>query len=87
MEEALYLHPAVSEGAVVAMADNSWGEVTCAFVAPVHDDGSLTEAMIIDHCRERLARFKVPKRVVIGELPKTATGKIRKNILRDRLAP
>ncbi|WP_328190176.1 long-chain-fatty-acid--CoA ligase [Marinobacter sp. OP 3.4] len=87
VEEALYLHPAVSEAAVVAMADETWGEVPCAFVAPVHDDGSLTEAMIIDHCRERLARFKVPRHVVIGELPKTATGKIRKNILRDQLAP
>ena len=57
----------------------------CAFVAPVNDDGSLTEDAIIAHCREKLARFKVPKRVVIGELPKTATGKIRKNLLREQL--
>ncbi|MCK7543570.1 long-chain-fatty-acid--CoA ligase [Marinobacter bryozoorum] len=85
VEEALYLHPEVSEAAVVAMADEKWGEVPCAFVSPVNDDGSLTEDALIAHCREKLARFKVPKRVVIGELPKTATGKIRKNLLREQL--
>lgn len=85
VEEVLYQHPAVSEAAVVAMADEKWGEVPCAFVNSLMDDGSLTEAALIDFCRERLARFKVPKRVVIGELPKTATGKIRKNVLRDTL--
>lgn len=85
VEEVLYQHPAVSEAAVVAMADDKWGEVPCAFVNPLVDDGSLTEEALVDFCRERLARFKVPKRVVIGELPKTATGKIRKNVLRDTL--
>lgn len=87
VEEALYQHPGVSEAAVVAMADEKWGEVPCAFVAPVNDDDSLTAEELIEHCRSTLARFKVPKRVVIGELPKTATGKIRKNLLRDQLAP
>lgn len=85
VEEVLYLHPQVSEAAVVAMADEKWGEVPCAFVHPVTDDGSLTEDELIQFCREKLARFKVPKKVIIGELPKTATGKIRKNILREEL--
>jgi fatty-acyl-CoA synthase len=67
------------------MADEKWGEVPCAFVSPVNDDGRLTEDALIAHCRDKLAGFKVPKRVVIGELPKTATGKIRKNLLREQL--
>jgi len=86
VEEVLYRHPAVSEAAVVALADDKWGEVPCAFINPVNDDGQLTEQEIIDFCRQNMARFKVPKRVVIGELPKTATGKIRKNLLRDQLS-
>ncbi|MEC7816453.1 MAG: long-chain-fatty-acid--CoA ligase [Pseudomonadota bacterium] len=82
VEEVLYRHPGVSEAAVVAMPDNKWGEVPCAFVNPL-PDVSLTPEEIIDFCRENMAHFKAPKRVVLGELPKTATGKIRKNILRD----
>jgi fatty-acyl-CoA synthase len=82
VEEVLYQHPAVSEAAVVAIPDETWGEVPCAFVNLINDDGSLTEQDLIDFCRERMAHFKAPKKVVIGELPKTVTGKIRKNVLR-----
>ncbi|KPP96767.1 AMP-binding protein [Marinobacter sp. HL-58] len=85
VEEVLYRHPGISEAAVVAMADEKWGEVPCAFVNPVEEDGLLDENTVIDFCRQHMARFKVPKKVVIGELPKTATGKIRKNVLRDSL--
>ncbi len=85
VEEVLYQHPRVSEAAVVAMADEKWGEVPCAFVdlAPGDDTG---EDELIGFCRERLAGFKIPKKVVLGALPKTVTGKIRKNLLRERLA-
>ncbi|AXS81802.1 MULTISPECIES: long-chain-fatty-acid--CoA ligase [Marinobacter] len=86
VEEVLYRHPKVSEAAVVAMADEKWGEVPCAFVNPVDDGEAPTPEEIIAFCRERMAHFKAPRKVVLGELPKTATGKIRKNILRDSLS-
>jgi fatty-acyl-CoA synthase len=83
LEDALYQHPAVLEAAVVARPDEHWGETPCAFVA-LKEGAGATEAEIIAFCRERLAHFKVPKRVVFGPLPKTATGKIQKYVLRAR---
>jgi len=69
--------------AVVAMPDEKWGEVPCAFVE-LTPGSRLTEAELIAHAREQLAGFKRPKRVVIAPLPKTSTGKIRKTELRDQ---
>lgn len=86
VEDVLYRHPNVSEAAVVAMPDDKWGELPCAFVTLIEDDGRTTEQALIDFCRDNLAHFKAPRRIVIGELPKTSTGKIRKNLLRDQLA-
>lgn len=83
LEDALYQHPAVLEAAVVARPDDHWGETPCAFVT-LKSDTAVTETQIIGFCRERLAHFKVPKTVVFGPLPKTATGKIQKFVLRDR---
>ena len=83
IEGTLYKHPSVGDAAVVAMADEKWGEVPCAFVE-LKVGINATEAELIDFCAENMARFKRPKRVVFGELPKTATGKIQKNLLRDR---
>src|SRR5215831_428430 len=83
VEDALYRHPAVLAAAVVAQPDPKWGETPCAFVA-LKSDAAATEDEIIAHCREHLARFKAPKRVVFGELPKTSTGKIQKFVLRER---
>jgi fatty-acyl-CoA synthase len=83
VEDALYRHPAVLAAAVVAQPDAKWGETPCAFVE-LKPDASATEDDIIEHCRKQLARFKAPKRVVFGELPKTSTGKIQKFVLRDR---
>jgi len=83
LEDALYQHPAVLEAAVVARPDDHWGETPCAFVT-LKSDASVTETQIIGFCRERLAHFKVPKTVVFGPLPKTATGKIQKFVLRER---
>ena len=84
VEEALYRHPGVLFAAVVAQPDEKWGESPCAFVErrPGHDD--LTEGDLIAFCRTSLARFKIPKRIVFGELPKTTTGKIQKFKLRER---
>ncbi len=83
VEKALYSHPEVAQAAVVAMPDEKWGEVPCAFVELV-DGAAVTEDALLDHARARLAGFQRPKKLVIGELPKTSTGKIRKNELRDR---
>lgn len=84
VEEVLYEHPAVAEAAAVAISDEKWGEVPCAFINLAANHEAPTEADVIAFCKERMARFKVPKKVIFGELPKTATGKIRKNVLRDQ---
>jgi fatty-acyl-CoA synthase len=83
LEDTLYRHPAVLEAAVVARPDPHWGETPCAFVA-LKPDACTTEADVIAFCREHLAGFKVPKTVVFGPLPKTATGKVQKYVLRER---
>ena len=83
IEEALYRHPAVMEAAVVAMSDATYGERPCAFVT-LKPDAVADEAAIIAWCRERLAHFKAPAKVVFGPLPKTSTGKIQKFELREQ---
>jgi len=83
LEDALYQHPAVLEAAVVARPDDHWGETPCAFVT-LKEGTQASAADIIGFCRERLAGFKVPKTVVFGALPKTATGKIQKYVLREQ---
>jgi fatty-acyl-CoA synthase len=85
VENALYSHPAVVCVAVVAMPDEKWGEVPCAFVE-LTQGSEISEADLIAHARGQLAGFKRPKRVVFETLPKTTTGKIRKNLLRERIA-
>ncbi len=82
VEDVLYGHPAVMAAAVVAQPDPKWGETPCAFIE-LREGTDLTEQEIIDFCRVRMARFKVPKKVVFRPLPKTSTGKIQKFILRE----
>jgi len=84
VEDVLHRHPAVMTAAVVALPDEKWGEVPCAFVE-LKAGAELAEAEMIAFCREHLARFKVPKRIVFGELPKTSTGKIQKFMLRQQV--
>jgi fatty-acyl-CoA synthase len=84
LEEVLTQHPAVLLAAVVAKPDPTWGETPCAFLELKPDVGGVDEAGIIEFCRQRLARFKVPRRVVFEILPKTATGKIQKFTLREQ---
>ncbi|NYT85438.1 AMP-binding protein [Pollutimonas harenae] len=86
IEEVLYRHPMVLDAAVVAMADEKWGEVPCAFITLKDDAEQASEQAFIDFCKQNMASFKAPKRIVFGELPKTSTGKIRKNVLRDGLS-
>jgi len=81
VERVLDSHPAVVESAVVGVPDERWGEVPVAFVALRKD---VDAGVLADYARERLARYKVPKRFEFCEVPKTSTGKIQKNVLRDR---
>jgi len=84
VEDVLYRHPHVLEAAVVARPDEKWGETPCAFVTLKNGAPAVTEQDIIAFCRERMAGFKCPRKVVFGPLPKTSTGKIQKNVLRDK---
>jgi len=83
VEDILYRHPAVLAAAVVARPDDKWGETPCAFVE-LKNNSQVTEREIIDFCRQHLAKFKAPRAVIFGELPKTSTGKIQKFVLRER---
>ncbi|GIT03339.1 MAG: hypothetical protein CM1200mP28_05980 [Deltaproteobacteria bacterium] len=83
IENVLYQHPDILEAAVVARPDDKWGETPCAFVV-VKSGISVQEKEVIKFCRSRLAGFKVPKKIVFSELPKTSTGKIRKSVLREQ---
>ncbi|OTP72133.1 acyl-CoA synthetase [Caballeronia sordidicola] len=83
VEDVLYRHAAVVGAAVVARPDEKWGEVACAFVE-LRDDGQVTELELIDFCRERMARFKVPKKIIFGPLTRTGSGKIQKFLLREQ---
>lgn len=82
VEEVLYQHPAVMTAAVVAKPDSRWQEVPCAFVE-LKQGAEATPEQLIEFCRQHLARFKVPKDLVITEIPKTSTGKLQKFVLRD----
>ena len=84
IENTIAKHPAVSLAAVVAKPDEKWGETPCAFVELINDKVA-TEKDIIDFCRETLAGFKLPKKIIFCELPKTSTGKIQKFELRKKV--
>ena len=77
IENTLSKHPSVSIAAVVAKPDEKWGEVPCAFIEMIKDK-PVSEKELIDFCKETLAGFKVPKKVVFCELPITSTGKKHK---------
>jgi 3-(methylthio)propionyl---CoA ligase len=83
VEDILYRHPAVLAAAVVARPDEKWGETPCAFVE-LKPGARVSESEMIDFCRSHLAKFKAPRAVVFGELPKTSTGKIQKFVLREK---
>lgn len=83
VEDVLYAHPAVVEVAVIATPDPKWIEAVTAVVVT---KGEVGEQELIDHARAKLAGFKVPKRVhMVDELPRNASGKLLKRILRDKL--
>jgi long-chain acyl-CoA synthetase len=84
VEDVLYQHPAVREAAVVGVPDPYRGETVKAFVALHQDDrGRVTPAALIEFCRTRLAAYKYPREVeIVAEVPKTATGKFLRRVLR-----
>ena len=83
IENVLFQHPQIIDAAVVAKKDDKWGEVPCAFIS-LKDDSTLTEEDIIEFCRSNMARFKVPKKIIFGNIDKTSTGKTQKFLLRER---
>jgi fatty-acyl-CoA synthase len=84
VERVLYEHPTVHEAAVVGRPDDRWGEVPVAYIAS-RGEAVPSEAEVIAFCRERLARYKVPRNVrVVAELPRNPSGKVLKRELRDR---
>lgn len=84
IEEVLYGNPSIIEAAVVAVPDEKWGEVPCAFVGLKEGAAGLDEKAVIAYCRENLAHFKCPHYVIFGPLAKTATGKVQKYLLRQQ---
>jgi fatty-acyl-CoA synthase len=83
VEDVLHAHPSVMLAAVVAQPDPKWGETPCAFIE-LKEGASASAEEIIEFCRARMARFKAPKSVVFGPLPRTSTGKIQKFLLREK---
>ena len=83
VEKVVMEHPAVLEVCIVGVPDQKWGEVPKAFVVP-KAGAEVTAEDIIAFTRARMAHFKCPKHVEFGDLPKTATGKIQKFLLRKR---
>ncbi|GBD43302.1 Long-chain-fatty-acid--CoA ligase [bacterium HR40] len=83
VEAALYRHPDVLEAAVVAKPDEKWGETPCAFVT-LREGATVTAEELMEFLRTQIARYKVPRYIVFGPLPKTSTGKIQKFVLRER---
>lgn len=84
VENTLAAHPDIAEAAVVSRPDDKWGEVPVAFVTP-KPERELTEQDVIAFCQEKLARFKCPKEVHFGTLPRTSTGKVQKYALREKM--
>jgi fatty-acyl-CoA synthase len=83
VERVLYLHPAVLEAAVIGVPDPKWGEVPKAFVT-LKPGLEASSDDLVGFVRQHLARFKVPRAIAFGPLPKTSTGKIQKFKLRDQ---
>jgi fatty-acyl-CoA synthase len=87
IEDLLAAHDQISQVFAVGLVDDRWGEIGCVVVVPV-PDAALTENDVLDMCRAKLARFKVPKRVVFyraEDLPTTPTGKVQKYKLVQQL--
>ena len=83
IENVLFQHPDILDAAVVGKNDKKWGEIPCAFIT-VKKNSSITEQEVIDFCRSNMAKFKIPKKIIFGDIKKTPTGKIQKFLLRKK---
>lgn len=83
IENVLFQHPDILDAAVVGKNDKKWGEIPCAFIT-VKKNSSITEQEVIDFCRSNMAKFKIPKKIIFGDIKKTSTGKIQKFLLRKK---
>ena len=81
IENILFQHPDIVDAAVVGKNDEKWGEVPCAFVT-LKNNSSVTKQDIVDFCRSNIAKFKIPKKIIFGDIKKTSTGKTQKFLLR-----
>ena len=81
IEDCLYLHDAIASCGVVAKPDDKWGEVPCAFIE-LKPKMNVSEEDLVEHCKQNLASYKIPKEFVFQNIPKTSTGKIQKAELR-----
>jgi fatty-acyl-CoA synthase len=87
VEQVLYQLEDVTEAAVIGVPDEKWGEAGMAILA-VKTGSNLQQEMVIEFCKERLAKFKIPKHVVfIPALPRNAAGKVLKRELREQFVP
>ena len=84
IESVLFKHKDIIDAAVVAKKDTKWGEVPCAFVT-LKKGSKLKEQEIIQFCRNNMANFKIPKKIIFGKIDKTPTGKTQKYLLRKRV--
>jgi len=82
VESVLHQHPGVLLAAVIAQSDPKWGEIPCAFIE-LKPGATTTPEELQAFCRDKLAGFKIPRRFIFQEIPKTATGKIQKFMLRQ----
>ena len=81
IENVLFKIKDVTDAAVVAKKDGKWGEVPCAFIT-LKKNSALQESQIVKFCRDNMAKFKIPKKIIFGKINKTSTGKIQKYLLR-----
>jgi len=84
IENVLFHHPDIINAAVVGKKDEKWGEVPCAFIT-LKKKSSLTEQQVVDFCRTNMAKFKIPKKIIFGDIEKTPTGKTQKFLLRKKV--
>jgi O-succinylbenzoic acid--CoA ligase len=83
VEAVLLEHPAVAEAGVIGAPDPVWGQVPVAFLV-IRAGAHVNSNLLIEHCRARLAAYKAPRQIhVVTELPRTAAGKLRRNLLRE----
>lgn len=84
VEQAIAEHPGVADVAVIGHPDAEWGETVVAVVTPAVG-ARLTAEEVARHCRGRIADYKVPRLISFGEVPRNATGKVQKFVLRSRI--